>query len=151
MKSSIFSDIITGYTRLKVYLCSGGACRLHLQGRRISQARNQSESKCQSCPLLSAIRRLNFSALHGVICQKTELFDSIRSSRSARCPMLLKECELLLFLLGMLLRLSIHFLCIITLHFYLPALYFIHSLLFFLFITNFKSTPVISHCCWQAL
>jgi hypothetical protein len=44
MKSSVFRDI-TPCTPLKVIRRFGGTCRLHLQGRRISQARNQRESR----------------------------------------------------------------------------------------------------------
>jgi hypothetical protein len=51
----------------------GGTCRLHLQGRRISQERNHEAS-----------RRLNFNGLHGVISQKTVLFitTAVRTSNS---------------------------------------------------------------------
>jgi hypothetical protein len=64
----------------------GGACRLSLQGRRISQARNQ-HATCFMLVFCSAYfrpwrwrwhvppkRRLIFHGLHRVICQKTELF-----------------------------------------------------------------------------
>jgi hypothetical protein len=44
MKSSIFWDITTCGS-LKVNRRFGRACRLHLQGRRISRARNQGESR----------------------------------------------------------------------------------------------------------
>jgi hypothetical protein len=44
MKSSIFWDI-TPYNPLKVNCRFGGSCRLYLHGRRISQARNQRESR----------------------------------------------------------------------------------------------------------
>jgi hypothetical protein len=43
MKSYIFWDI-TPYSSLKVNWCFGGICRVHLQGQRISQARNQHEA-----------------------------------------------------------------------------------------------------------
>jgi hypothetical protein len=43
MRSYIFSDI-TPYSPLELYRGSGGICRLHLQGRRMSQARNQPEA-----------------------------------------------------------------------------------------------------------
>jgi hypothetical protein len=43
MKSSIFLDI-TPCNPLKVNRRFGGTCRLHLQERRISQARNQLEA-----------------------------------------------------------------------------------------------------------
>jgi hypothetical protein len=47
MKSYIFWDI-TPCRPLKVNWRFGGTCRLHLQGRRISRARNQSESSWQA-------------------------------------------------------------------------------------------------------
>jgi hypothetical protein len=47
MKSSVFWDI-TQCSPLKVNRCVWGICRLHLQGWRISQARNQCESRWQA-------------------------------------------------------------------------------------------------------
>jgi hypothetical protein len=47
MKNSIFGDIMM-CSLLKVSLCFGGTCRLHLQGQTISQARNQHESRWQA-------------------------------------------------------------------------------------------------------
>jgi hypothetical protein len=47
MKSSIFWDI-TSCSPLNVNWRFGGTCCLHLQGRRISQARNQRESRWQA-------------------------------------------------------------------------------------------------------
>jgi hypothetical protein len=44
-KSSFFWGI-SPCRQLKVNWLFGGTCRLHLQGRRISQARNQLESRC---------------------------------------------------------------------------------------------------------
>jgi hypothetical protein len=44
MESSVFWDIML-CSPPKVYQCFWGTCRLHLQGRKISQARNQSESR----------------------------------------------------------------------------------------------------------
>jgi hypothetical protein len=44
---SIFWDT-TQYSPLKVNRCFGGTCRLHPQGRRINQTRNQRESRCQA-------------------------------------------------------------------------------------------------------
>jgi hypothetical protein len=49
MKSSIFWDI-TPCSPLKVNWRFGGTCRLHLQGRKISRARNQRESRWQADP-----------------------------------------------------------------------------------------------------
>jgi hypothetical protein len=43
MKCSIFWDITT-CSPLKINRRFGGICRLHIQGRRISQARNQREA-----------------------------------------------------------------------------------------------------------
>jgi hypothetical protein len=61
LKTTIFCDI-TPCSLLKVNRRFGGICRLQLQGRRISRARSQSES------------RLTFKGLHGVISQKRVLF-----------------------------------------------------------------------------
>jgi hypothetical protein len=47
IRSSIFWDV-TQCSPLKVNRRVGRTCRLHLQGRRISQARNQSESRWQA-------------------------------------------------------------------------------------------------------
>jgi hypothetical protein len=74
----------------------GGTCRLHLQGRRISQARNQSEAgnklpkpflpasrrflawlillPCRWRRHVSSELRLNFNGLHGIIPQNIGLF-----------------------------------------------------------------------------
>jgi hypothetical protein len=57
---------------LKVNRRFGGTCHLHLQGRRISQARNQRESSC--LPRVPPKRRLTFNGLHSVISQKIKLF-----------------------------------------------------------------------------
>jgi hypothetical protein len=46
MNSCIFWDI-TPYSQLKVNPSFGGKYRLHLQGRRINQSRNQRESRWQ--------------------------------------------------------------------------------------------------------
>jgi hypothetical protein len=46
MKSSSFW-VITSCSQLKVNGRFEGTCRLHLQGGRISQARNQSETDCK--------------------------------------------------------------------------------------------------------
>jgi hypothetical protein len=61
VKSCIFWDV-TPCSPLKLNRRFGGTCRLHLQGRRISQARNQRE----------AGGKLN--GLHAVTSQKVELF-----------------------------------------------------------------------------
>jgi hypothetical protein len=49
---------------LKVNIYFGGTCSLHLQGRRISQARNKLEEG----------RNATLNGLHGGICEKKELF-----------------------------------------------------------------------------
>jgi hypothetical protein len=75
MKSHIFWDI-TPCSQLKINQRLRGTCRLHFQGRRISQARNQREDGRDV--LLK--RRLNFNGLHGVISQKTEVFRDVYES-----------------------------------------------------------------------
>jgi hypothetical protein len=82
---------LTPCNPIEVHLCFGGICRLHLQGRRKIQARNQRE--VLTCYLLRAglifgrfirtwkwrryvplKRRLTFEGLHGVTSQKTAFF-----------------------------------------------------------------------------
>jgi hypothetical protein len=92
MKSSIFWDI-TPCSPLEVNRRLGGTCRFHLQGRIISQGRNQSESWWQAPYWFLAWlfiwswrwrlhvapkRSLTFNGLHGVISQKIELFTPYR-------------------------------------------------------------------------
>jgi hypothetical protein len=84
MKNSIFWDI-TSCSLLKVNRRFGGACRLHLQGRRIRQARAclpPAFTLILACLILRnwkwrrhapPKRRLTFNRLHGVISQKIEL------------------------------------------------------------------------------
>jgi hypothetical protein len=57
----------------------GGKCRLHLQVRRISQARNQNEAGSK--------HSLTFNGLHGVISQTTEHFiaTAVRNSNLRSC------------------------------------------------------------------
>jgi hypothetical protein len=62
-KYSIFWDI-TPCSLLKVNRRFGGTCRLHLQGRRISQAEQMRQDPRN--------RRLTFNGLHGATNQKTE-------------------------------------------------------------------------------
>jgi hypothetical protein len=93
MTRSIIWDV-TPCSPLKVIRRFGGACHLHLQGQRISQAINQRENRWQTllsrCFLVWLIlrpwrwrrhappkRRLTFNWLHGVISQKTDLFITI--------------------------------------------------------------------------
>jgi hypothetical protein len=81
MKSSIFGDI-TLWSSLKVNLGSGGTCRLHLHGRRISQAKKggggllPASSWFLACLIrlswrwkrhVSPKHMLNFNGLHSVI------------------------------------------------------------------------------------
>jgi hypothetical protein len=90
MKSStIFCDI-TPCSPLKVNRRFGGTCRLHLQRRRISQARNQRDGGSTQRPAVLASwlilrlwrwrphvppkRRLTFNRLHGVISENIEHF-----------------------------------------------------------------------------
>jgi hypothetical protein len=56
--------------QLRVNRSFGETYRLHLQGLRISRARNQRESRWY-VPLK---RRLTFNGLHGIASKKTELF-----------------------------------------------------------------------------
>jgi hypothetical protein len=97
LKSSVFWDI-TLCSRLKIMRRFGRTCRLHFQGRKISQERKQHEAggkKRESelhatCPILvpcfvyssiiimqakcSSETSLNFNGIHGFISQKTEHF-----------------------------------------------------------------------------
>jgi hypothetical protein len=54
MKSTLFWDIMP-CSPLKVNRCFWGTYRLHLEGRRISQARNHRESRWQAEPLLARL------------------------------------------------------------------------------------------------
>jgi hypothetical protein len=56
----------------------GGMCRLHLQGRKISQVRNQRKA--------GGKQQLTFNGLHAVIYQKAELFmnTAVRTSNPTR-------------------------------------------------------------------
>jgi hypothetical protein len=54
-KSSIFWDIML-CSLLNINWCFGGTCRLHLQGQRISQARNQCEADSKLCFLVYYLR-----------------------------------------------------------------------------------------------
>jgi hypothetical protein len=91
---------ITLWSSLKVNRCFGEICRLHLQGRRVSQARTHRENRWQADPSVKADgrrspgcflawliprsrrwrrhilpeRRLTFNGLYGVISQDIELF-----------------------------------------------------------------------------
>jgi hypothetical protein len=83
---AILAPIMPSST-LKVHWLFGGTCRLHLQGQRISQARNQHEAGSKKC---SASQRpwrwrwhvpleclLTFNGLHGIThtAQKIELWN----------------------------------------------------------------------------
>jgi hypothetical protein len=70
---------ITPCSSLKVNQGFEGTYRRRLQGRRISRARNQRESRWQaelSKLYVPSKRRLAFKGLHGVISQKVVLFNS---------------------------------------------------------------------------
>jgi hypothetical protein len=76
LKSTILWHI-TPCSKLKVNRRFGGKYRLHLQGRKISWARNQSESRWQAWRWSRYVppkRQQTFNGLHGVICQKIALF-----------------------------------------------------------------------------
>jgi hypothetical protein len=83
----------TPRSALIVNRCFRGKCRLHFQGRRMNQARNQRESRRQAQPPASTLvfclahswpwrrrrhvppkRQLTFNRLQGVISQEEELF-----------------------------------------------------------------------------
>jgi hypothetical protein len=75
-KSSVFWNIMP-FSPLKINRCFGGLCRLHLQGWKTNQARNQCEAdnkqsrwRWQALPKLL----LNFDGLHGITSHKTEFF-----------------------------------------------------------------------------
>jgi hypothetical protein len=78
MKSSILWDIMP-CSPLKVNRRFGGTGHLHLQGRRVSRARNQCERRwhciCE-CLFLRNIR-LTSNGLYGVVSEKIELFKYI--------------------------------------------------------------------------
>jgi hypothetical protein len=97
MKSTIFWDI-TPCSPLSVYRRFGGTYRLHLQGQKISSARNQPESRWQACFharfSLNSFFTLKMEAicssetsvdneLHGVISQKVALYISTYSTLNA--------------------------------------------------------------------
>jgi hypothetical protein len=83
MKRSIFRDI----KPCRPLKANRRICHLHLQGQKISQARNQRKTGSNLCWFLLGLsfdpedgdmffpkRRLTFNGLHGVISQKTEFF-----------------------------------------------------------------------------
>jgi hypothetical protein len=76
-RSFIFWDI-KPCSPLKLNRRFGGTCRLHLQGWRVSQGKNQNEpgSKlaCISYCLPPLKRRLTFNGLRRITSQKTQLF-----------------------------------------------------------------------------
>jgi hypothetical protein len=73
MTNSIFRDI-TPRSPLKVNRRFVGTRCLHLQGRRIREARNQREAGIKQSSAILPERRLAFNGLHGVKSQKIELF-----------------------------------------------------------------------------
>jgi hypothetical protein len=74
----IFLDT-TPCSPLKTNQCFGGTCPLHLEGRRINQARNRHEagSKQRWSRQVPPKRRLNFNGPHRVISQHIELFQAL--------------------------------------------------------------------------
>jgi hypothetical protein len=87
LKSTIFWDI-THHSPLNVNRSFGETYRLHIQGRRISRARNQNESRALLATCFHAgflrryvppQRRLTFKGLYGVISQKIVLLITIYS------------------------------------------------------------------------
>jgi hypothetical protein len=78
LKSSIFWDIMA-CSQLKSNRRFGGTCRLHIQARRICQARNLRESM-----------RQDFIGVHWVISQKREFFvtTAVRTSNLCLCFLL---------------------------------------------------------------
>jgi hypothetical protein len=80
---------ITPCSPLKISWPIGGTCRLHPQGPRISQARNQSETASRVIAAwrwgryVSANFRLTFKWIHGLIPQKIEVLIStaVRNSK----------------------------------------------------------------------
>jgi hypothetical protein len=87
MKSSLFWDI-TPFSPLKVNRRSGETRRLHLQGRRISQARTRIKAGGKESLAVLPKRLLTFNGLHCVICQKMELFVIMDSFYSCDIVML---------------------------------------------------------------
>jgi hypothetical protein len=75
IKNAMFWDI-TPCSPLKVNWRFGGTYRLHLQGRRISRARNQRESRCLSLP--PALTPFSCSAYSSTL--KTEAIYSSETS-----------------------------------------------------------------------
>jgi hypothetical protein len=73
MKSTIFWDI-TPCSSLSVNRCFGGTYRLHLQGRRISRARNQRESRSHPLNLFSTLTM-------ETICSSETSVDTQRTTR----------------------------------------------------------------------
>jgi hypothetical protein len=79
--------VIISCNLVRVNQLFGEICCLHLQGRRISRARNQGESRASDFLLwlffdpekwrrhVPPKRLLNFNGLHGIISQKVEFFN----------------------------------------------------------------------------
>jgi hypothetical protein len=79
-KSSVFWDIMS-CSPLKVNGSFRGTCRLHLQGRRISQSKTSMKQLVRLLAVreirggVPPKRRMTFSGLHGVMSQKVQLLD----------------------------------------------------------------------------
>jgi hypothetical protein len=92
MKSSVFWDK-TPCSLVKVNWCFGETYRLHLQGRRVKQARNQHEAGWRGRLYVPPKHQLTLTRLHGIISQKTELFK--QTSCLQRLSKLLQRLSLL--------------------------------------------------------
>jgi hypothetical protein len=79
MKSTIFSEI-TPCSPLKVNRRFGGTYRLHLQGRKISQARNPRENRWQGFILVSCLAHFYTLKMEAICCSETSV-DFQRSTR----------------------------------------------------------------------
>jgi hypothetical protein len=112
-KSTTFWDIMS-CSPLRVNRSLGETYRLHLQGRKISQARNHRESRWAACHLLSCWllawfifwpwrwrryvtpkRRLTLNGLHDVISQKTVVFitTAVRTSIPTHTNFWFDKCQ----------------------------------------------------------
>jgi hypothetical protein len=79
---TIWGSNTSGYEEFYLLGYFGGTCHLHLQGRRISQARNEhtagSKQSSMTVPCLAYSSNLAiFNGLHGTVFQEIELFFKI--------------------------------------------------------------------------
>jgi hypothetical protein len=77
MKSSLFWEMMS-CSPMKVNWCFGGTCHFHIQGWRVSQARNQHDASSKKALLWRWLVPLKcpitFKGLHAVMYQKMEFF-----------------------------------------------------------------------------